>query len=91
MPQRIQTTSLQQVLGKRIQLDIEKQPFTIVGVTEDIQLPGLATTPPRFYMTNLGTALWMLIKLEPGATFNKAANDSGHLKQSHSQFCVNPF
>ncbi len=83
-------TALTQVLGKRIQLDIEQQPFTIVGVTEDIQLPGLAVTPPRFYMTNLGTALWMLIKLEPGATLNKTQMIQ-HLKQSHSQFALTHF
>lgn len=81
---------LTQVLGKRIQLDIEQQPFTIVGVTEDIQLPGLTVTPPRFYMTNLGTALWMLIKLEPGATLNKTQMIQ-HLKQSHSQFALTHF
>lgn len=84
------TALLAQVLGKRIQLDIEQQPFTIVGVTEDIQLPGLATTPPRFYMTNLGTALWMLIKLEPGATFSKAQMIQS-LKQAHSQFALTHF
>lgn len=85
-----QTITLQQVLGRRIQLDIEKQPFTIVGVTEDIQLPGLTTTPPRFYMTNLGTALWMLIKLEAGATLHKEQMIKA-LQQAHSSFALTHF
>jgi len=54
------------------------------------QFPGLATTPPPFYMTNLGTALWMLIKLEPGATFSKAQMIQS-LKQAHSQFALTHF
>jgi hypothetical protein len=83
-------STLQQVLGRRLQLDIEKQPFTIVGVTEDIQLPDLAVTPPRFYMTNLGTALWLLIKLEPGATFTQQQM-IGALQQAHSQFALTHF
>lgn len=82
--------ALEQVLGRRIQLDIAKQPFTIVGVTEDIQLPGLAATPPRFYMTNLGTALWILIKLEPGATFSQQQMIRT-LQQAHSQFALTHF
>ncbi len=81
---------LQQVLGRRIQLDIEQQPFTIVGVTEDIQLPGLAITPPRFYMTNLGSALWLLIKLEPGATFQPQQMIK-LLQQAHPQFALTQF
>ena len=85
-----QTTALQQVLGRRLQLDMEKQPFTIVGVTEDIQLPGLAATPPRFYMTNLGTALWLLIKLEPGATFSQEQMIRT-LQQAHPQFALTRF
>lgn len=85
-----QTAVLQQVLGRRLQLDMEKQPFTIVGVTEDIQLPGLAVTPPRFYMTNLGTALWLLIKLEPGATFSQEQMIRT-LQQAHPQFALTRF
>lgn len=85
-----QTAALQQVLGRRLQLDMEKQPFTIVGVTEDIQLPGIATTPPRFYMTNLGTALWLLIKLEPGATFSQEQMIRT-LQQAHPQFALTRF
>lgn len=82
--------ALEQVLGRSIQLDIAKQPFTIVGVTEDIQLPGLAATPPRFYMTNLGTALWFLIKPEPGATFSQQQMIRT-LQQAHSQFALTHF
>ncbi|RVT42769.1 FtsX-like permease family protein [Rheinheimera sediminis] len=85
-----QTDDFQQVLGKRIQLDIEQTPFSIVGVTEDIQLPGYEMTPPRFYITNLGTALWLLIKLEPGATFSKE-NMIKMLQQTDSQFALTDF
>lgn len=86
----IQTEDFQQILGKRIQLDIEQLPFSIVGVTEDIQLPGYETTPPRFYITNLGTALWLLIKLEPGATFSKE-NMIKVLQHADSQFALTHF
>lgn len=41
-------------------------------------------------MTNLGTAFWMLIKLEPGATFSKAQMFQS-LKQAHSQFALTHF
>ncbi len=88
--QQAQTAGLQQVLGRRIQLDIEAQPFTIVGVTEDIQLPGITVTPPRFYITNLGTALWLLIKLEPGAIFSKEQMIRS-LQQADSQFALTHF
>ncbi len=82
--------ALQPVIGRRIQLDIEQQPFQVIGVVADVQLPGLATTPPRFYMTNLGTALWLLIKLEPGAKFDKLAMIKA-LQQAHSQFALTHF
>lgn len=80
----------QQVIGRQIKLDMQQQPFQVIGVVNDLQLPGLAVTPPRFYMTNLGTALWMLIKLKPTSTLNKAEMVAA-LQQAHSQFALTHF
>lgn len=80
----------QQVIGRQIKLDMQQQPFQVIGVVTDLQLPGLAVTPPRFYMTNLGTALWMLIKLKPATTFSKTDMVAA-LQQAHSQFALTQF
>jgi putative ABC transport system permease protein len=41
-------------------------------------------------MTNLGTALWLLIKLEPGATFSQEQMIQT-LQQAHPQFALTRF
>ena len=58
-------------VGQRLKLDTATTPMTVIGVVDNLQLPGKHTAPPRFYLANYGTTLWMLVKLRPDTELSR--------------------
>lgn len=58
-------------VGQRLKLDTATTPMTVIGVVDNLQLPGKHTAPPRFYLANYGTTLWMLVKLRPDTKLSR--------------------
>ncbi|WP_189432153.1 ABC transporter permease [Alishewanella longhuensis] len=58
-------------IGQSLKMDAATAPMTVIGVVENLQLPGKHIAPPRFYLPNYGTALWMLVKLKPDTELNR--------------------
>lgn len=52
----------ERVIGRKLLFGNEQS--TIIGIVENLNLPNYRQTPPRVYVTNLGTATFMLIKLQ---------------------------
>ncbi|WP_085300587.1 ABC transporter permease [Cognaticolwellia mytili] len=59
------------VIGHKLSVD-GSLPFTVIGVISNLQLPTKREVPARFYLTNYGTATYLLLKLKENMTLNRA-------------------
>ena len=58
-------------VGHKLSVD-GSPPFTVIGVISNLQLPTKREVPARFYLTNYGTATYLLLKLKENTTLNRA-------------------
>lgn len=86
---RMLAVDTQSALGKTLSINGGK-PNTIIGVVRDLHLPSKKQVPPRFYVTNYGTGLWMLIKLKPHQKFTRE-HMIKVLADTDSQFVLSKF
>ncbi|MFT5758805.1 MAG: putative permease [Alteromonadaceae bacterium] len=63
-------TRHQDVIGRKILID-GSPPFVVIGVVKNLQLPTQRDIPARFYLTNYGTATYLLIRLKDNMTINR--------------------
>ncbi len=64
------SSNVASVIGKKLSIE-SIPPTTIIGVIQDIQIPSKQITPPRFYVPNKGTSLWLLVKLKPNVVLTR--------------------
>jgi predicted permease len=60
----------QDVIGHKLSVD-GSPPFTVIGVVSNLQLPTKREEPARFYLTNYGTATYLLLRLKENMTLSR--------------------
>lgn len=77
------------VIGKTLAID-SIPPATIIGVVEDLVVPSKAEIPPRFYVPNGGSALWLMLKLKPGTVVTRE-QVTALMRDTNNQFALTNF